>query len=786
MLGTNLKMTVRLIFSSITLLLIFACRQSNTSLSNKDLYTEVFSVLEDAIKYEIDSKELNSISIVLVDKDQIIWNQSLGYKDLKKSVPATTETIYRVGSVSKLFTDIGIMQKVENGEMDLDAPISTYLPDFKLNNPSQKPITLRMLMSHRSGMLREPKIGNYFDDTNDNLQATVKSIYESKLIYEPETKTKYSNAGIAVAGYILEYLSDQPYVTYMQEHILDVIGMSQSGFEPNSTINENLAEASMWSYDQRIFPAPNFQLGMAPAGSLYAPMKDLGHFMIAMFNQGVGQNGELISTKSLEEMWTPQFNGDSLDGYGIGFRLGDFKGYKKIGHGGAIYGFSTQLSAVPTLKIGVACASSMDNTNSVVSRITDYALELMHAAQMDKMLPTYQKSDPIPLNKKIALSGYYETEGAAIEFVRKNNNLVLISDQFELNLKILDGKMISDDRTDFGSIKISENEGDIQINGTNFIKSIPPKKSEYPADWDNLIGEYGDDHMILYFYENKGHLYALIEWFEKDKLTQLSKNEFAFPETGGMYHGEKFIFERGKNDVAIQVSIENGPVFRRREIGASTTETFKIQPLKEIGELRTNALAASPPEEKGNFKKFDLVDLKSLDPSIKYDIRYASTNNFMNNKFYSLAKAFMQRPAAEAVVKAHQKLKSQGYGLLIHDAYRPWYVTKMFWDATPEDKKIFVATPEYGSRHNRGAAVDLTLYELSTGNVVEMVAGYDEMTDRSFPFYAGGNTSQRYHRTLLRSTMELVGFTIYEYEWWHFDFQDWKSYAIGNTRFEDL
>jgi len=158
----------------------------------------------------------------------------------------------------------------------------------------------------------------------------------------------------------------------------------------------------------------------------------------------------------------------------------------------------------------------------------------------------------------------------------------------------------------------------------------------------------------------------------------------------------------------------------------------------------------------------------------------------MSAEFYTLAEAYMQRPAAEALVRAHRKLKEQGYGLLIHDAYRPWYVTKMFWDATPEDKKIFVANPANGSRHNRGCAIDLTLYDLKTGKVVEMVAGYDEMTDRSFPDYYGGTTAQRWHRKLLRDVMEAEGFVIYEFEWWHFDYKDWRKYSIGNKRFEEL
>ena len=107
-------------------------------------------------------------------------------------------------------------------------------------------------------------------------------------------------------------------------------------------------------------------------------------------------------------------------------------------------------------------------------------------------------------------------------------------------------------------------------------------------------------------------------------------------------------------------------------------------------------------------------------------------------------------------------------------------------DATPEDKKIFVANPQNGSRHNRGCAIDLTLYDLKTGKVIEMVGGYDEFTDRSFPNYYGGTTEQRWHRKLLRDIMESEGFSVYEFEWWHFDYKDWKKYPISNARFENL
>jgi zinc D-Ala-D-Ala dipeptidase len=153
---------------------------------------------------------------------------------------------------------------------------------------------------------------------------------------------------------------------------------------------------------------------------------------------------------------------------------------------------------------------------------------------------------------------------------------------------------------------------------------------------------------------------------------------------------------------------------------------------------------------------------------------------------YTQARAFMQRPAAEAVVRASRELHKRGYGLLIHDAYRPWYVTKIFWDATPADKKWLVANPAHGSMHNRGCAVDLTLYDLGTGKPVEMVSTYDESTDRAYAEYPGGTSLQRWHRALLRSVMEAEGFTANPQEWWHFDYKDWRDYPIMNVTFEQI
>jgi zinc D-Ala-D-Ala dipeptidase len=217
----------------------------------------------------------------------------------------------------------------------------------------------------------------------------------------------------------------------------------------------------------------------------------------------------------------------------------------------------------------------------------------------------------------------------------------------------------------------------------------------------------------------------------------------------------------------------------------ASRQSFHITPLKPVEELRREAMDARPPVEFGK-RKSDLVEVTKLDPTVKLDIRYASDNNFMATPFYSQARAFLQRPAADALIKANRELHRQGYGILIHDAYRPWYVTRMFWDATPDDKKKFVADPAKGSMHNRGCAADVSLYDTKTGQEVAMPSGYDEMSDRAYPNYSGGSAAERGRRDLLREIMEKNNFTVYEFEWWHFDYKDCTSWPIGNVAFEKL
>jgi D-alanyl-D-alanine dipeptidase len=337
--------------------------------------------------------------------------------------------------------------------------------------------------------------------------------------------------------------------------------------------------------------------------------------------------------------------------------------------------------------------------------------------------------------------------------------------------------------------------------GCSGDRSAPPvtrlqPPPDPPAGWRPLIGDYAANGDTLSVLEDSGTL-RLLRWHaDGHALTATSEDAFAVaPGEDGAVAGVTgrgaggstpgLTFRHGADGGVVGLALDDS-VFQRLRFGPEDGTSFRITPLRPPAELRREALAATPPREDGDFLPSDLVEIVTLDPTIKLEIRYATANNFMGEPFYSEPRAFLQRPAAEALVKAHRWLKERGYGLLIHDGYRPWYVTRMFWDATPQALKVFVADPATGSRHNRGCAVDLTLYDLATGEPVVMTGGYDEMSPRSYPDYPGGTSHERWLRALLRQAMEAQGFTVYDAEWWHFDYKDWKRYRIGNERFEEI
>src|SRR5438874_10275122 len=165
------------LFTFAALLTAPAVARAEPTVAPAPPYAAAVAELQKLIEEEAADKRLPALSIALIDDQQVVWARGFGFQDRDNKVPAAAETVYRVGSVSKLFTDVAVMQLVEKGQLDLDAPVTKYWPEFKpVTKPEHKPITLRMLMAHRSGLIREPPVGNYFDPTHPTLAETVHSL----------------------------------------------------------------------------------------------------------------------------------------------------------------------------------------------------------------------------------------------------------------------------------------------------------------------------------------------------------------------------------------------------------------------------------------------------------------------------------------------------------------------------------------------------------------------------------------------------------------------------------
>lgn len=181
-----------------------------------------------------------------------------------------------------------------------------------------------------------------------------------------------------------------------------------------------------------------------------------------------------------------------------------------------------------------------------------------------------------------------------------------------------------------------------------------------------------------------------------------------------------------------------------------------------------------------------MVELKKLIPSIVYDLRYGTTNNFMHRLMYQPPSntTFLRLPAAKALAKIQKELNSKGYGLKIFDAYRPYSVTVSFWELVHDER--YVANPTKGSGHNRGLAVDLTLIDLKTSKELDMGTGFDNFTDSAHHSFIQFPPVVLRNRMLLKTTMEKYGFTALETEWWHYFFPNNRDYEVLDIPFSQL
>lgn len=546
-----------------TLLLAFLCQSFlYAAVEEKAITKRLDEELASIIQRDMSRFNLPGLSIAVICDGKIIWAKGFGCADRGKKIPATPETVYRVGSISKLFNATGVMLMREEQRLSLDEDIKKYLPEANFVNPfddKTAKITLRHILSHRAGTIRECPLGHYFDDSEPSPKETAFSLFGTTLIYPPGAKTKYSNSAVGVSGYILEKTAGMEYSDFQKDFILQPLGMNSSSFVKEESFKEKLAKGYMRNLDGDQWEAPDFRFGYISAGNLYSSVTDMAKFITLMCNQG----RPLLKPESFCEMTTVQFGTkDIKKGFGLGFKVSQLHNERTLGHGGAVYGFSSSILVMPKRKLGVISLINLDGAGGINNKYIDFALGIaLEGMTGQKLLhiPSTIELSPSKLEKS---AGRYQSGEAVVWLTAKKGKLYYEppgGTRKQLTA-LSENEFITDDYSGYGQeisiVRQKEKVAGIKINGTFYTGT---EKEGFP--WQNLIGEYGPDYNITQVYEKDGKLTVLVEWFYEYPLRYIEGLRFAFP--FGLYHGEevKFIESEGR----IQALEFSGAVFKRRD-----------------------------------------------------------------------------------------------------------------------------------------------------------------------------------------------------------------------------
>ena len=523
------------------------------ALAQQPDYLAGLPAFKEAINREIAVGNISGVSVGLVEGNRILYVEGFGFADKKKRIPATRDTVYMAGSISKLFTAMATMQLAERGKLSIDQPVTELWPDFRIVIPfPAKPITLRQLMCHRAGMFRESPVGGYFDPSEPGLRATVRSIESCVLVYPPETKTKYSNIGVTVVGQTVATVAGVPFQDYARELLLRPMEMKHSSFVRTKAVTYQLATGYMLVANDRggfhEIEAPRFALGTLPAGDLYTTAEDLAIFLRVLFAGGRSGNTQVIKPETLAEMWTAQLTSDT-NGFGIGFLVGHANGKKTIGHSGAVYGFTSSLAAIPEDRLGVIVLANDDLAVAAVERINNAAWRMLRDRKEEGGASVPASRD---FNGEYESESYWaKIEGLTANFSGEKTALRPTGElTFQMNNRVINNGALTfaDDRQSFTAM------------GQKFERAR--KRPPIPHAWKDLIGAYGPEFIPLIISERNSRLYATTENMYDYALTPESDTVFKMPP--GLYTDERLVFHRNEKGKVHMAVLANMPLPRRK------------------------------------------------------------------------------------------------------------------------------------------------------------------------------------------------------------------------------
>ncbi len=384
------------------------------------------------VQQQMKKHDVTGLSLALIDDQRIVWTEGFGYADKVHNVPATPETLYRAGSITKLFTATAIMQLVERGLIDLDQPLTTYLPEFSVKTrfPEASPITIRHILTHHSGLPRDILRGMW--TANPQPYATVlRDLKNEYVSYPPNYIFSYSNLGMTVLGQVIERMSGEPYAAYISRAIFDPAGMTTASIETGVASSPLMAHAYNKGKEE-----PELPLRDIPAGGLNASVVDLARFAQVVFTQGRSGDRRILKPETLTMMLTPQNNEVPLDldlKMGLGWLLADLPDFKVKGlgtvasHAGGTLHFLSQLATLPDHKLGAVVMSNSSTSAEIVNKI---AAELLMSAMEAKSgivskeaTPADTSVTPLSPAQLAEYEGRYSTAFGMMKVARSGDHL---------------------------------------------------------------------------------------------------------------------------------------------------------------------------------------------------------------------------------------------------------------------------------------------------------------------------------------------------------------------------
>ena len=521
-----------LIFAACTLL-------SSSAMSADTDYSSAIPLLEAAVQQEIKDYGIGGIAVALTDGPRLV--HAAGYGEAER------DSVFRAGSVSKLFNAVSVMQLVEQGKLNIDAPFAT-LPGAVLPvNPfaDAPAVTLRQMLCHRSGMQRESPVGGYLDDTQPGIGATCESVRGCVVVTPPNAKTRYSNIVPTLAGQVVATVSGQAFEKYQAEHIFAKLGMTKSAWLIKDVPGGKVLTSHLRVADGKggftHEECPLFDLGTVPAGNLFTTAPDLAQFMMMLDAKGTGKAGRVLKEETLAEMWKPQLVPDG--GFGLGFALGKFREHKTVGHNGAVYGHSTALTYLPDTRLGVVVIGNEDIVNARIGKLANLALSLMLELKTGEKPPAAPAAVKLSDKELERYAGVYESQSFWCELAVKNGRLEgsyssqpCVMTPTGHDMLVLNSRIHDDVAVKF---TIEGGSASFTAGPQKFTRG-GLKRPGIPHEWRRFPGNYGPRFIPLVVHEKYGHLYATTENMVDYRMTPVNRHTFLLPP--GMYDDEHAVF----------------------------------------------------------------------------------------------------------------------------------------------------------------------------------------------------------------------------------------------------